>query len=91
MQSVVAAIVMSLLSFSALGDDSNNMKSWGVDKQTTDTLNTRSDTYKKEVSDGNGVYVNSTKEYKNSGGERDTSANEKERSGSVGVGIYKGF
>ena len=87
----IIVIVSLMLSLSAYGDD-NAAEKYGIEKQRTDTVNTRTDIYKKELGKtesgkGYGVYASSTTEYKYDG-ERDTSANEKEGAGSKGVGVY---
>ena len=92
---ITAVLSMSLFSNGAHAD-SDMMKKLGVQKQTTDTLNTRTETYKKELGKtksgkGYGVYGNSTTEYKNPDGERDTTANEAQGRGSKGVGVYLDF
>ena len=75
--------------------DNNNLEQYGVRKNTSDTYNTQTDTYTKEVyktdDHGYGVYGSSTREYNNSDGERDTNANENPNSGSKGAGIYMDF
>ncbi len=91
---LIITLSVFMLPSLALADD-NAAEKYGIEKQRTDTVNTRTDTYKKELGKsesgkGYGVYASSTTEYKNDG-ERDTSANEKEGAGSKGVGVYIEF
>ncbi len=91
----ISSILLTYAYLNIAFADDNLMKKYGIQKQTTDSVNTRTDTYMKELGktksgNGYGIYGSSTKEYKSSG-ERDSSANEKPGGSSLGAGIYKKF
>ena len=93
---LIAAVLSMPLFCNGAHADSDLMKKLGVQKQTTDTLNTRTETYKKELGKtksgkGRGVYAGSTTDYKNGDGERDTTANQVPGGGSVSGGVYHEF
>ena len=91
MKKLARLLGISLISFSvnSFSEQGITMESLGVEKHTYDTIDTRTTTYTKEIGNsGAGVYGRTTNEYKNYGGERDTTSNQVQGAGSVGAGVY---
>lgn len=93
LKSIVLTVSVITTIVPGLASSEPNLRDLGVEKNTYDNYNTRTKTYSKELGrtrSGNeyGVYGNTSSKYKNYGGERDTTANQVQGSGSISGGVY---